>query len=435
MRERNSNVIPSLPHQKARGRCCLLSPRPLLFGLLLGLTACTSMVPRQKLPAYLTGPGFGDPVKVVSVPLPAIATDPNAGMTVGGLTAFLLHNSNNEVSTLLAPQVNYNRNFGVTASVYGEFHPLSTRSYEINLSQSAKINYDYEFKVRDRTREDGKLELTSSLFAFADGSARFFGFEARSPRQRETNYTDQEAGLDLSAGFDLGRDFQLVVGERLRDVNILRGAVSGIPFIRDAFRLARVPGINGFTAHAQRLLLIYSTLDSPDMPTSGIYAKVMVEDSSRFLGSSANYQHYEGEIKGYLPLDDNRYISVARLAYNQTAGSRVPFLEQSTLGGEDTLRGYGDNRFVDNCSLLLNLEERIRLFRWEVFHVTADWEIAPFVDLGSIMSSLRNARAGNFEFNPGLGLRAVIRPNIVGRIDVGFGRDGTAMFVGLGYPF
>ena len=175
MRERNSNVIPSLPHQKARGRCCLLSPRPLLFGLLLGLTACTSMVPRQKLPAYLMGPGFGDPVKVVSVPLPAIATDPNAGMTVGGLTAFLLHNSNNEVSTLLAPQVNYNRNFGVTASVYGEFHPLSTRSYEINLSQSAKINYDYEFKVRDRTREDGKLELTSSLFAFADGSARFFG--------------------------------------------------------------------------------------------------------------------------------------------------------------------------------------------------------------------------------------------------------------------
>jgi hypothetical protein len=70
-----------------------------------------------------------------------------------------------------------------------------------------------------------------------------------------------------------------------------------------------------------------------------------------------------------------------------------------------------------------------------VFHVTADWEVAPFVDLGSIMSSLSHARARNFEFNPGFGLRALVRPNIVGRLDMGFGRDGPAVYVGLGYPF
>jgi hypothetical protein len=29
----------------------------------------------------------------------------------------------------------------------------------------------------------------------------------------------------------------------------------------------------------------------------------------------------------------------------------------------------------------------------------------------------------------------VVRPNIVGRIDVGVGREGPAVFVGLGYPF
>lgn len=414
---------------------CLFSPRLLLPGLLLGLTACTSSVPRQKLPSCIMGPGFGDPVKVVTVPLPAIATDPNEGVTVGVLTAFLLHDSKDEVSTLLAPQVNYNRNSGVTASVYGEFHPLPTRSYDINLSQSTRINYDYEFNAWDHTCCAGKLELKSSLFAFADGSARFFGFGARSLEERETNYTDREAGLNLSAGLNLGRDFQLVLGERLRHVNINGGAVSGIPFIRDRFGVEQVPGINGFTAHAQRMSLIYSTLDSPDMPTSGIYARAMIENSARILGSSAGYQRFEGEIKGYLPLGDERFVSVARLACSQTEGSRIPFLEQSTLGGEDTLRGYGRDRFVDRCFLLFNLEERIRLFRWAVFHVTADWEIAPFVDIGSTMSSFRHARAGDFEFNPGLGLRAVVRPNILGRVDIGFGRDGTAVYVGLGYPF
>ena len=125
--------------------------------------------------------------------------------------------------------------------------------------------------------------------------------------------------------------------------------------------------------------------------------------------------------------------------YNQTLGdranSKVPFLEQSILGGENTLRGYGRNRFIDNSFLLVNLEERIRLFRWVVFNVTADWELAPFVDLGAVMERLNKAKTRDFEFNPGIGFRATVRPNIVGRVDVGIGREGPSVYVGLGYPF
>lgn len=410
---------------------------PLLSIILvsLGMTACTSMVPRKDLPYPLTDKNFGDPVKVVTIPLPAIASSPNEGITAGALTAFLLHNEKDEVSTLLAPQVNYNKNYGVTASLYGAYYPSPSRSWEMNLSQSTNINYDYEVTSRDKTFRDEKLALNAFLFAFADGSARFFGFEARTPRQRESNYTDQEIGFNVSVGYDIGKHYQLVIGERFRHVGIHSGAVSGVPFIRNEFSNMRVPGIDGFTAHAQRISFIYSTLDSKDLPTYGGYARATAEISTRILGSSADYRHYEGEMKGYIPFDNARYISVFRLVYNQTLGNAVPFLEQSILGGENTLRGYGRNRFIDNCFLLLNLEERIRLFRWEIFNVTADWEVAPFIDLGSVMSSIDKARGKDFEFNPGLGLRAAVRPNILGRIDVGFGKDGPAVFVGLGYPF
>ena len=99
------------------------------------------------------------------------------------------------------------------------------------------------------------------------------------------------------------------------------------------------------------------------------------------------------------------------------------------------MRGYGRNRFIDSTYLLCNIEERIRLFRWEIFNVTADWEVAPFIDLGAIMESLDQAMAKDFEFNPGIGFRATVRPNIVGRVDIGFGKEGPAVFVGLGYPF
>jgi hypothetical protein len=405
------------------------------LGLVLLQVSCTSYIAHDAVPYPLTNATFGKEVKVVTIPLPVIASSPNEGITVGALSAFLLHDENDNVSTLMAPQINYNKNFGVTSTFYAAFYPSPDRFWEANLSKSTIINEDFEFKLRDKTFLDKKLELNLFAFAFSDGSSRFFGFDAKTPVQQETNYTNTEIGFNLSAGYDIGRHFQVILGERYRDVAIGPGAVTSIPYIKDHFTAQNVPGINGFVAHAQRISLVYSTLDSITAPTFGGFTKVTVENSSKMLGSTADYRHYECELKGFIPFDEARYISVFRLAYSQTLGESVPFLEQSILGGENTLRGYGRNRFIDNSYLLLNLEERIRLFRWEVFNVKADWELAPFIDLGAVMERLNRSSSNQFEFNPGIGVRAVVKPNIIGRVDVGFGHDGPAVFVGLGYPF
>jgi len=396
------------------------------------LEGCTSYQPSGRFP-------FADStqenVKVVTIPLPVIASSPNEGITYGGLSAFLVHNEKDEVTTLIAPQVNQNVNFGITASLYGAFYPSPQRSLEMNLSKSTRVNEDYEARLRDQTMMDGKLELNAFLFRFRDGSARFFGFQSTSEAENETNYADQELGFTLSAGYPILAHTQLVLGERFRQVRIGQGAVQGVHFIRDTFSSEAVPGSSGFSTHAQALSIVYSTLDSLTIPSSGVRAKATVEASIGALGSTGDYRHYEAELKGFYPLQDGRFISVGRVGYNQTLGDKVPFLERSVLGGETTLRGYGRNRFIDNSSLLCNLEERIRLFRWEVFGVQADWELAPFIDLGSVMKSLTDFKTRSFEFNPGVGFRAVVRPNIVGRIDIGIGREGPSVFVGLGYPF
>lgn len=404
----------------------------LILFLMACLAGCTSFIPAANLPLVRTDQ---ETVKVVTIPLPVIASSPNEGITYGGLTAFLLHNQKDEVTTLFAPQVNYNENFGVTGTVYGAFYPSPLRSVEVNLAKSGRINEDYEIKLRDQDLFDRKLELNLFVFGFRDGSARFFGFQSRSSSKDETNYTDQEIGFTASAGYPILPNTQLVFGERFKDVEIGQGAVKKLPFLRDVPRFAYIPGSDGFAAHAQQLALVYSTVDNLVIPTTGIRARASIETSLTAFGSSADYRHYEAELKGYYPLMDARFISVARIGYNQTLGGDVPFLERSILGGESTLRGYGRNRFIDNSYLLCNLEERIRLFRWEVFGVRADWELAPFIDLGSVMKSLDEADTRSFEFNPGIGFRAVVSPNIIGRIDVGVGKEGPAVFVGLGYPF
>lgn len=408
----------------------------ILASIMMLTVGCTSYIPRD---SFWLAAGGADPeegaVKLVSIPLPVIAASPNEGVTYGALTAFLAHNRQDEVTTLLAPQVTYNDTFGLTASLYGAYYPIPDRNMEFNLSQSGRVNHDYELRIKDSSFLDRKLELNGFFFKLSDGSSRFFGFNAKSKQQMETNYADNEVGYNISAGYQIGRHFQITVGDRFRDVKIQRGAFESLPDIRDRFTTATVPGIDGFTTHAARVALVYSTLDSRDMPTYGGYTRISFEPTIKDLGGAENYRHYEVEAKGYIPFAESRFISVFRLMYNQTLGERVPFLEQSILGGETTLRGYGRNRFIDNSFLLCNLEERIRLIRWEIFGVTADWEIAPFIDMGAVMESLKKADSSNFEFNPGVGIRAVVRPNIIGRLDIGIGKDGPAVFVGLGYPF
>jgi len=404
----------------------------LLPVLLTALTGCTSYLPHGMLPV----PSMTQPhVKVVTIPLPIIATSPNEGVTYGGLSAFLLHNDKDEVSALIAPQVNRNENFGTTVTLFGAFYLSPTRSFEVNLSKSTEVNHSFELRVRDQTLMGERLELNSFLYGFTDGSARFFGFSSDSSPLDETNFGDRELGFTVSAGYPILPRTRLYLGERLRQARVVKGAVQKLPHILEHFAPEQVPGSDGFSTHAQMISLVYDTLDSQLMPTSGVLARVTAEASLAFLGNSSDFQRYEAELKGFFPVSDARFISVGRLAYSETRGKDVPFMERSALGGETTLRGYGRNRFIDSSYLLCNLEQRIRLFRWEVFGVRADWELAPFLDIGGVLGSLGDFSVGNLEFNPGIGFRAVVQPNIVGRLDVGFGGEGPSVFVGLGYPF
>jgi hemolysin activation/secretion protein len=105
------------------------------------------------------------------------------------------------------------------------------------------------------------------------------------------------------------------------------------------------------------------------------------------------------------------------------------------LGGETTLRGFGQSRFIDDTALLFNFEERIPVTQFKAFDYLVDLEVAPFLDIGRVMSGFSTKDLQDFQVNPGTGLRILARPHVVGRLDVAYGRDGANLFVGLDYPF
>jgi outer membrane protein assembly factor BamA len=118
-----------------------------------------------------------------------------------------------------------------------------------------------------------------------------------------------------------------------------------------------------------------------------------------------------------------------------THADQVPFYERSAVGGVKSLRGFGDDRFVDANRFFSTVELRMLAFRRQLFDVMAELEVAPFMDAGEVFSSASDVPFDDLHFVGGVGFRGVVRPQVVGFVDIGYGSDGPAVFTGLDYPF
>ena len=126
---------------------------------------------------------------------------------------------------------------------------------------------------------------------------------------------------------------------------------------------------------------------------------------------------------------------MVRADLQATLGTDVPFFEQSSLGGQNNLRGFGQDRYIDKHLIAFSVEERIHLIRTKLAGVTADFEIAPFLDTGQVFNSYNDLSFKDYRMTPGLGFRGIVRPNVVGRVDYGYSREGGAIFAGLDFPY
>ena len=152
-------------------------------------------------------------------------------------------------------------------------------------------------------------------------------------------------------------------------------------------------------------------------------------------GDHPVYSRYELEVKKLFPSESKRAILIVRADLQATIGDQVPFFEQSSLGGQNNLRGYGVDRFIDKNLVALSIEERIHMMRTKIAGVTADFEIAPFLDTGQVFNDYKDVTFKNYRMTPGIGFRGIVRPNVVGRVDYGYSREGGAVFAGLDFPY
>ena len=367
--------------------------------------------------------------------IPAVSSSKNDGVDVGLIAPFIFNDTDGRINKIIAPMYVHNEFLGSRETLNFFMYPKRGVEMTLLASYTDKIERKFVGNYRNLYLAQGRYSLEAGAGFFKNATARFFGVGPTAPQASETNYTDRELYGYVTGGIYLGPGTRVILTERLRNVEIQRGGITSLPFTRELF--PRVRGTGGATISSHRVALLSDTRDDTVSPTIGSYFSGYAELAQSLTADSATaFSKYGVEYRKLIPDQTKRYTFAFRGKFEATlGGDEVPFFERSMLGGQNSLRGFGIGRFVDNYSLLFSLEERIQLFHLRLFGTIAEIETAPFLDVGKVMSDLGNRILTHYEFNPGIGFRAIARPNVVGRVDVATSKDGNAVFAGLDFPF
>ena len=114
----------------------------------------------------------------------------------------------------------------------------------------------------------------------------------------------------------------------------------------------------------------------------------------------------------------------ARAWVSQTGGDRfVPFFLMPTLGGGDFLRGYSLYRFRDRNALLLGAE-----YLWAI-HPMID--VAALYEAGTVSPTVDGFRFTGMAQSMAGGIRVHSKTSGLLRVDLGGGRDGLKLSIGV----
>jgi len=364
------------------------------------------------------------------IPLPAFAYNRNETYWVGALMPVLRSDASGEIKDIFAPQFLQNQYVGETFSLNYYGYPSDTETYHAVAYYATKIERDFDLSYKNVAAGGGRYIIAGEVQWFKNAFRRFFGIGNSAPESDETNYTSKETVVQLTAGINLTSDFALLWTERYHDVLVKQGAVSSLPQTTVVFPTET--GIDGAQVVGHKLSVRYDTRDKQLIPTQGNYANLSVEFNQNLKLSTKNQWWRFTFDARHLEPHGPGLVFVAHAFVDGIAGPGVPFYELPTLGGETTLRAFGQSRFIDDGAVLVNFEERIPVLEKRIFDHTIGLEASPFLDVGRVYE---NFSTKDIQFNPGVGVRMLARPNVVGRLDIGYGRDGANVFVGLDYPF
>lgn len=365
-------------------------------------------------------------------PLPLYAISPAEGSTYGVLPVFMQVDGTGRTTSIAAPSVSWNHAAGVNGTI--RYYDLGheTRRWWFILAASTNVNRSFRFEYRDVPGRPRRSTLEIQAVARRSLFYRYFGQGPDTTKQGESTYTRALALLSARGGLNLVRRLNVGVRGGVRWDQPQRGGVSGLPKTQLVYPGA--PGLDGAALATAELSVRFDTRLQGDYGDAGLASEL---HAARDFGLARTDSFWRLTWHTRALWRETSFLTGAARVYWTEAfvdTNVTPFYYQSSLGGDTLFRGFTEDRFIDRAAWEAEFEQRFRLFQTSWFGVVTDWRVDPFVAVGQVFSDYRNI-VSRVQTAGGLGFRAFVRPNIIGRADVAYSTDGFRAYVLMGYPY
>jgi outer membrane protein assembly factor BamA len=335
----------------------------------------------------------------------------------------------------LFPIVNYDSDagFGYGAKAF-LFNQMGLKeSYDLILYNSTKGErwYRFVFSIMDIQKRQGqKYPLALDLIVDYDKwiNYRYYGveyfYERDSLLEYET-YTREPFEISTVISSAFTKTFVVNVGLKYRTISSYNFDTNG--------ELQKFDGSFNNRFINTLSLLVNLRWDSRNNfinPTNGMVFQIDAEYSPVLSFTNENYFKLGLTFQNYLTLFEPQIVFASRLVGQIIYPDNVPIQLQLPIGGNNTLRGLPQDRYLSASTLIFNNELRFPIW----------WRFGGIVglDVGATGTTTEYEfwaqQLSGWIVNPVLGLRFYM-DNFIVRFDVGFGSETTGIYFNFGHIF
>jgi hypothetical protein len=263
-------------------------------------------------------------------------------------------------------------------------------------------------------------------------------------------YERPQAQVLLERTF-LGGRLRGLYGVSVQHVTITRYDSPGAPTkLGSDCAAGLASGCDGGWNNTLRAGISFDTRDFDPDPTSGVFVDSNGHWSAKGFGSSANYLRWTTAARAYVsPFPRLAEVVIAGRVLYSIQSARVPFFSMNTLamaggtddptdqaglGGERTLRGFRQDRFVGLVAAAANVEIRWTFVRFPLLGQLFSLQIAPLVDAGRVFDRV-GLSFSDWKVAAGAGLRVGWNRSTIVMFDLGVSREDTGFYIDWGMPF
>ena len=276
-----------------------------------------------------------------------------------------------------------------------------------------------DFELRQGTVHPWALDLAIDYDKWiANGFCGVGNNSAYANREKYTRETI-EMSATMSRGFSPELVFQL--GLRYKTVaNSNFEPLSKLEQLPPALNASRATSTSAFVVGR------YDTRNSYVNPTHGIVLQVESEFAPKTGMSNVTFSRFGGWVQSYNTVFFPRTVLAIRFGLQGVTGDNLPVQMLLPIGGNRTVRGFPQDRFLDKVAAVGNVEVRFPIL----------WRFGGMLgfDAGKVWPEFSQMDLARWATNPTVGLRFYMDTFVV-RLDMGMSQETTGIYMNFGHLF